>query len=138
MATTYNIQMNQFNGTDYDVLNPSTVASIVSYDNSTSGAQSNTVQGATDEAIKKATDIVQNLSIATSDWSASDGVYTATKSVVGVTSSSNIFVTPDTTSIQTVSKIGAYCSGQSSGSIVFTSQKLPTSSVGFNILIRGS
>lgn len=58
-----------------------------------------------------------------------------TKSVTGVTSSNTVIVTPAPASYDAYCAAGIYCSAQGSGTLTFTCEEVPTTSLTVNILI---
>lgn len=58
-----------------------------------------------------------------------------TKSVTGITSSNTVIVTPAPASYDAYCASGIYCSAQGSGTLTFTCEEVPTTSLTVNILI---
>lgn len=67
----------------------------------------------------------------TTTWSSN----TQTVSVTGVTASNTVIVTPTPTSYNAYCECGVYCSAQASGTLTFTCDEVPVSSLTVNILI---
>lgn len=74
---------------------------------------------------------VITVTIATGDWSSN----TATKSVAGITSSSNLIVGPDASSMEDVIAGQVYCSAQGSGTLTFVCSATPTNSIVFKVVV---
>lgn len=74
----------------------------------------------------------QSVSISVANWNATT---TCTKSVTGVTSSNNVIVTPDPSSISDWASSGVYCSAQGSGTLTFTASSTPSANLTANVLI---
>ena len=71
------------------------------------------------------------ITIATTDWSSN----TCTKSVTGVTSTSDVFVAPAPTlsNIKAYSEANVFCSAVGSGTVTFTCETTPTTALTVNI-----
>ena len=67
----------------------------------------------------------------TTTWSSK----TQTVSVTGVTASNTVVVTPAPASYNAYCEYGVYCSAQASGTLTFTCDEVPTSSLTVNVLI---
>ena len=67
----------------------------------------------------------------TTTWSSK----TQTVSVTGVTASNTVIITPAPASYNAYCEYGVYCSAQSSGTLTFTCDEVPTSSLTVNVLI---
>ena len=67
----------------------------------------------------------------TTTWSSK----TQTVSVTGVTASNTVIITPTPASYNAYCEYGVYCSAQSSGTLTFTCDEVPTSSLTVNVLI---
>lgn len=67
----------------------------------------------------------------TTTWSSK----TQTVSATGVTASNTVIITPTPTSYNAYCEYGVYCSAQSSGTLTFTCDEVPTSSLTVNVLI---
>lgn len=73
------------------------------------------------------------VTIATSDWSNN----TCTKSVSGVTASNNIVVSPAPASFLAYGEAQIRATAQGSGTVTFTCESVPSSSITINVLIVG-
>lgn len=92
----------------------------------------------TPEDIGAAAKSVSNsVSLSSSSWTESSGVYTQSVSVSGVTASNNLVVSPYPASHEAYGKFGIYCSAQAAGSLTFTAKKQPDENISANILIVG-
>ena len=67
----------------------------------------------------------------TTTWSSK----TQTVSVTGVTASNTVIITPAPASYNAYCEYGVYCSAQSSGTLTFTCDEVPTSALTVNVLI---
>ena len=74
------------------------------------------------------------VNIAVSDWS--NG--TCTKSVSGISADSDLVITPDASSAETVVDYGVICTSQGEGTLTFTCESVPDSSIIFKILCFNS
>lgn len=84
-------------------------------------------------ALKK----VQTVSLATSGWTSSSGVYTKSVSVSGVTANSIVIVAPAPASRVVYGDCGVQCTGQGSGTLTFTALSTPTSALTVNVVNMG-
>lgn len=84
-------------------------------------------------ALKK----IQTVSLTTSGWTLSNGVYTKSVSVSGVSVNSIVIVAPSPTSSENYGDCGIQCTGQGSGTLTFTALITPTSSLTVNVVNLG-
>lgn len=94
------------------------------------GKADSAIQDISGKADKPTTTTV---TIATSDWSS----LSCTKSVSGMTASKIVLVSPAPSSFTAYTDAGVRCSAQGSGTLTFSCDTVPSSSVTVNILILG-
>ena len=84
-------------------------------------------------------DILSNTSITltSSGWTLSDGVYVQTVSVSGVTANSVLIVASDPGNSNVYGKCGVKCVSQTSGSLTFNADTKPTVNLTVNIINLG-
>lgn len=115
MAQTYEIDINRYNGTDYDTLLP------------TPATHANTHKAdGTDPVTANKT-----ASLTVAGWSNNE----QTVAVQGVTTNSSVIVSPDANSFTAYGEAGIYCSAQAANSLTFTCESVPTTALTVNVLI---
>lgn len=166
MSQVYNVEINRYNGTDYDTLYPKTHIDNVDGIN---GAVSNIMQtnlksfralqsdsngkiiasGVTNEELSQLSGVTANIQTQLNNKAAasvsSSGRLTAanwankiqTVTVVGVKPSSNIVVTSAPLSYIAYAEAGVRCTGQGNDALTFQCEETPTQNLVFNVLIIG-
>ena len=76
---------------------------------------------------------VITVTIATGDWSNN----TATKSVTGITTTDDLIIGPDASSMEDVIAGQVYCSAQGTGTLTFVCSNTPSSSIVFKVVKLG-
>ena len=108
----------------------------------TAAAGTNTTQIATTafvntavSGVKSATSTTATLS--SSSWSGSDGNYTQTVNVSGMTATAIVVVSPTPSNAETYAQSGVYCSAQASGTLTFVADTKPSANLSVNIVNLG-
>lgn len=115
MAQTYEIDINRYNGTDYDTLLPTPATHAATHKaNGTDPITAN-----------------KTASLTMAGWSNNQQTVT----VQGVTTNSSVIVSPDADSFTAYGEAGIYCSAQATNSLTFTCESVPTAALTVNVLI---
>lgn len=133
------------NGTTYTLIDstiPAVVRNIGSVDISNWNGKQDTLVSGTNIKTVQGSSILGSgnvsvhsavaVTISVANWNATT---TCTKSVTGVTASNNIVVSPDPTSMDDYIDAGIVCTAQASGTLTFTCNTTPSSSIVVNVLI---
>lgn len=137
MAQTYEIDIQRYNGTDYDILLPTpnkhasthkaggTDALVCETGNYADGSvtQVKLASGATH---KTAT-----ATLSASGWSSN----AQTVNVAGVTADNTVIVAPAPTSVTAYGEAAVYCSAQGAGTLTFSCEDVPTADLTVNVVI---
>ncbi len=115
MAQTYEIDINRYNGTDYDTLLPTPATHASTH--KASGTDPVTAN--------------KTVSLTVAGWSNNK----QTVAVQGVTASSSVIISPDADSFTSYGEAGIYCSAQATNSLTFTCENVPTTVLTVNVLI---
>lgn len=115
MAQKYEIDINRYNGTDYDTLLPTPATHAASHK-----------ADGTDPVTANKT-----ASLTVAGWSNNR----QTVAVQGVTASNSVVVSPDASSFTAYGESGVYCSAQAANSLTFSCESVPTAALTVNVLI---
>ena len=137
MAQTYEIDMNRYNGTDYDTLLPPPASHASTHQ--ANGSDPITLQTGNygDGTITKvklasgATYTQLTVTLTVAGWS--DNSQTVTAS--GVTANNAVVVSPAPSSYRSYGEFGVYCSAQAANSLTFVCDSVPDVALAINIFI---
>lgn len=137
MAQTYEIDINRYNGTDYDTLlpTPATHAATHKADGTdplvcqTGNYGDKTVSKA--KLIAGATYTPSTIILAVASWSNNQQVI----NVSGVAVNNAVIVAPAPDSFKDYGENGVYCSAQAAGTLTFTCDSVPTTDITVNVII---
>lgn len=115
MAQTYEIDINRYNGTDYDTLLPTPATH----------ASTHKAEGIDPVTANK------TASLTVAGWSNNKQTVT----VQGVTASTSVVVSPNANSFTAYGESGVYCSAQAVNSLTFSCESVPTTALTVNVLI---
>lgn len=137
MAQTYEIDIQRFNGTDYDTLLPTPAKHASTHEAGGSDALTCQTGNYANNSVTKAkiaigaTYDTATASLTVDGWS--NNAQTVT--VSGVTASNVVIVSPAPTSVKAYGEAGVYCSAQAADNLTFTCTDVPTVALTVNIVI---
>ena len=137
MAQNYGVDIQRWNGQDYDTILPTPDAHASTHQ--ANGSDPLTLQTGNygDNTITKqklasgATYTSIAVTLATANWSSN----TQTVNVTGVTASNAVIVSAAPASYLSYSEFGVYCSAQGAGTLTFTCDSTPDVNLTVNVLI---
>ena len=137
MAQNYGVDIQRWNGQDYDTILPTPDAHASTHQ--ANGSDPLTLQTGNygDNTITKqklasgATYTSIAVTLATANWSSN----TQTVNVAGVTASNAVIVSAAPASYLSYSEFGVYCSAQGAGTLTFTCDSTPDVNLTVNVLI---
>ena len=137
MAQNYGVDIQRWNGTDYDTILPTPDAHASTHQ--ANGSDPLTLQTGNygDNTITKqklasgATYTSIAVTLTTANWSSN----TQTVNVAGVTASNAVIVSAAPASYLSYSEFGVYCSAQGAGTLTFTCDSTPDVNLTVNVLI---
>ena len=137
MAQNYGVDIQRWNGQDYDTILPTPDAHASTHQ--ANGSDPLTLQTGNygDNTITKqklasgATYTSISVTLTTANWSSN----TQTVNVAGVTASNAVIVSAAPASYLSYSEFGVYCSAQGAGTLTFTCDSTPDVNLTVNVLI---
>ena len=137
MAQTYEVDIQRYNGTDYDKVLPTPAKHASSHVVGGDDVIVCKTGNYADKSVTKgkladnATHNTATVTLSTSGWS--DNVQTV--SVTDVTASNTVIVSPAPTSLTAYGEAGVYCSAQAAGTLTFTCEDTPEVDLAVNVVI---
>ena len=129
MATSYDIKLKRYNGSDYDILHPETTIAQILGDLPTTRL-SGTIAKA--QIATGATYTTQTATLSSSGWNSSNQ---QTVSVTGVTASNLVIVSPAPTSFIAYGEANIYCLSQANDTLTFKCESIPDTNITVNVVI---